>query len=147
MFILKNALISIARNKGRNILIVIIILVLAYASTIALAINNTASDLIDSYQSTYDKELTITFNRENMMKDFDFSNREKMEDMKNKFDNVSSYTISDVEKFGNSDYIESYYYTYNVSLNGNNIDKAESEVSNNSFNMPGPPGSDKSMGV
>lgn len=146
MFILKNALISIARNKGRNILIGIIILVIACASTIALAINNTASDLIDSYQSAYDKELTITFNREDMMKDFDFSNREKVEDMKNKFNNVSSYTISDVEKFSNSDYIESYYYTYSVSLNGNNINKAESEVPNNSFNMSGPPGSDKNVG-
>ena len=82
MFIFKNALISITRNKGRNILIGIIILVIACASTISLAINNTASNLIDSYQSAYDKELTISFNRENMVKDFDFSKREKMEDMK-----------------------------------------------------------------
>ena len=73
MFIFKNALISIIRNKGRNILIGIIILVIACASTIALAINNTASDLISSYQSAYDKELTISFNRENMTKNIDFS--------------------------------------------------------------------------
>ena len=33
MYILKNSLISIARNKGRNILIGIIILVIACAST------------------------------------------------------------------------------------------------------------------
>ena len=137
MFVFKNALISITRNKGRNILIGIIILVIACASTITLAINNTASDLINSYRSAYDKELTISFNRENMMKDFDFSNREKMEDMKGKFDDISSYTISDVEKFAESDYIESYYYTYDISLNGNNIEKAESEKSNNNSGMPG----------
>ena len=127
MFIFKNALISIIRNKGRNILIGIIILVIAAASTVTLAINNTASDLINSYQSAYDKELTISFNRENMMKDFDFSNREKLEDMKGKFDDISTYTIDDVEKFADSDYIEGYYYTYDISLNGNNIEKAESE--------------------
>ena len=80
MFIFKNALISITRNKGRNILIGIIILVIAAASTITLAINNTASDLINSYQSAYDKELTISFNRENMTKDIDFSKREKLDD-------------------------------------------------------------------
>lgn len=142
MFIFKNALISIARNKGRNILIGIIILVIACASTITLAINNTASDLIGSYQSAYDKELTISFNRENMMKDFDFSKREKLEDMKGKLDDVSSYTISDVEKFADSDYVESYYYTYDISLNGNNIEKAESETSNKSSDIPGFPGGD-----
>jgi len=142
MFIFKNALISIARNKGRNILIGIIILVIACASTITLAINNTVSDLINSYQSAYDKELTISFNRENMMNDFDFSKREKLEDMKGKFDNVSSYTIPDVEKYADSEYIEDYYYTYDISLNGKNIEKAESETSNKDSNMPSFPGSD-----
>ena len=148
MYIFKNALISITRNKGRNILIGIIILVIACASTITLAINNTASDLIGSYQSAYDKELTITFNRENMMKDVDFSKREKLDDVKSKFDKISSYTISDVEKYAESDYIEDYYYTYNISLNGNTIKKAESETTNKNSNMPGFPGGgmDKKLG-
>lgn len=148
MFVFKNALISITRNKGRNILIGIIFLVIACASTITLAINNTASDLIGSYKNAYDKELTISFDRENMMKDFDFGNRGKMADMKDKFEDISSYTISDVEKFADSEYIEGYYYTYDVSLNGNNIEKAESETSSNGLNMSGFPGGgmDKNFG-
>ena len=140
MFIFKNALISIIRNKGRNILIGIIILVIACASTIALAINNTASDLINSYQSAYDKELTISFNRENMTKDIDFSKKEKRDDAKKKFDNISSYTISDIEKYAESEHIESYYYTYDISLNGNNIEKAEAETSDENPDMPSFPG-------
>lgn len=139
MFILKNAWISITRNKGRNILIGIIILVIACASTTALAINNTASDLINSYQSAYDKELTISFNRENMTKDIDFSKRDNLEDAKEKFDNISTYTIEDVEKFATSDHVENYYYTYNISLNGSNIEKAESSNSFGGGNMPGMP--------
>ena len=146
MFIFKNALISITRNKGRNILIGLIILVIACASAITLAINNTASDLIGSYQSAYDKELTISFNRENMTKDVDFSKREKLDDMKEKFNNVSSYTASDVEKFADSNYIESYYYTYNISLDGNNIKKAESDTSDKNTNLPGFPGGDMQRG-
>lgn len=51
--------ISIIRNKGRNVLIGIIIFIIACASTITLTIKNTASDLID----TYDKKVTISFNR------------------------------------------------------------------------------------
>ena len=134
MFILKNAWISIKRNKGRNILIGIIILIVACACTITLAIKNTASDLIDSYKSAYDKEVTIGFNRENMMKGFDPSQEEGRESARERFDNISSYTISDVEKFADSDYIESYYYTYSVGLNGNSIEKAEIESNNDMAN-------------
>ncbi len=130
MFILKNAWISIKRNKGRNVLIGIIILIIACACTITLAIKNTASYLIDSYKSAYDKEVTISFNKANMMKGFDPSNTEGRESAREKFDNIASYTISDVESFADSDYIESYYYTYSVGLNGDNIEKAEIESNN-----------------
>ena len=130
MFILKNAWISIKRNKGRNILIGIIILIIACACTITLAIKNTAVDLIDSYKSAYDKEVTISFDRANMMKDFDPSGAEGRESAREKFDNIASYTISDVESFADSEYIENYYYTYGVGLNGNNIEKAEIESNN-----------------
>lgn len=51
MYILKNSLISIARNKGRNILIGIIILVIACASTVTLAIRNTANNLVKDYKN------------------------------------------------------------------------------------------------
>lgn len=136
MFILKNAMISITRNKGRNILIGVIILVIACACTVTLAINNTAKDLINSYESAYDKELTISFNRENMMQDVDFSNKDNMEDAKDKFNNIASLSIDDVKSFAESDHIENYYYTYNISLNGNNIEKAENELENNDTKRP-----------
>ena len=55
--------ISIIRNKGRNVLIGIIIFIIACASTITLTIKNTVSDLIDSYSNAYDKKVTISFNR------------------------------------------------------------------------------------
>ena len=128
MFIFKNALISITRNKGRNILIGVIILVIACSCTITLAINNTASDLINSYSSAYDKELTLSFDRKNMMKDFDTKGEEGREQAKEKFENIASYTIDDVKSFAESDHIESYYYTYSFSLNGKTIEKAEIEA-------------------
>ena len=71
MYILKNAQISTTRNKGRNILIGIIIVVIACACTITLAINNTANDLISSYKKKYQKELSIAFNRYKMKEKFD----------------------------------------------------------------------------
>ena len=128
MFIFKNAWISITRNKGRNILIGVIILVIACACTITLAINNTAKDLIDSYSNAYQKEMTLSFNRKQMMGDFDIKGEEGREKAKERFENIASYTVEDVEKFADTDHIESYYYTYSVSLNGNNIEKAEIET-------------------
>ncbi|MBQ8535028.1 MAG: ABC transporter permease [Bacilli bacterium] len=128
MFIFKNAWISITRNKGRNILIGVIILVIACACTITLAINNTAKDLIDSYSNAYQKEMTLSFNRKQMMGDFDIRAEEGREKAKERFENIASYTVEDVENFAGTDHIESYYYTYSVSLNGNNIEKAEIET-------------------
>ncbi|MBR2840659.1 MAG: FtsX-like permease family protein [Bacilli bacterium] len=132
MYILKNALISIFRNKGRNILIGIIIFIISLASTIMLAINNTASDLIASYESAYEKEVTISFNRENMMKKSDFSSEDGKEKAKENFSNISSYTIDDIEKFANSKYVKSYYYTYDISLNGSSIQKVTDEKADDS---------------
>lgn len=54
MYILKNSLISITRNKGRNILIGIIILVISCASTVTLAIRNTANNLVKEYEESHD---------------------------------------------------------------------------------------------
>ena len=142
MFILKNAMISITRNKGRNILIGSIIFVIACACTVTLAINKAASDLINSYQSAYDKELTISFNRENMMKDIDFSDRDKMSEKKDKFNNISSLSVEDIKNYAESNHIESYYYTYQIGLNGSSISKAESETNNN-FPGGGFPGGGK----
>ena len=62
MYILKNSLISIFRNKGRNILIGLIILTIACASTVTLAIRNTADTIVKSYES-HDLIATISFNR------------------------------------------------------------------------------------
>ena len=128
MYIFKNAFISITRNKSRNILIGVIILVIACACTITLAINNTATDLINSYSSAYDKELTLSFDRKQMMNDFDIKGEGGREQAKEKFENINSYTIDDIKTFSESEHIESYYYTYSVSLNGNDIEKAEIET-------------------
>ncbi len=135
MYILKNAWISIKRNKGRNILIGIIILIIACAATITLAIKNTAVDLIDSYKSAYDKEVTIGFNRENMMQDFDPTQEDSKDEVREKFENIATYTISDIEAFADSEYVADYYYTYSISLNGNNIEKAEIETNDNQMNF------------
>ena len=66
MYILKNAIVSITRNKGRNTLIGIIIIVIACSTTVSLAIRNSSDSLIKSYENKSDIEATIGIDRENM---------------------------------------------------------------------------------
>lgn len=125
MYILKNAITSITRNKGRNILIGLVILVIACATSITLAINNTSTNLINTYKSKYQTEATLGINRENMMKDFNPENKEETkENMREKFSSISSISVDSIKKYADSDYVKSYYYTMKVGVNANNLEKA-----------------------
>ncbi len=131
MYILKNAITSIKRNKGRNLLIGLIIMVISVAVTVTLAINNTATSLIKAYKDKYQVEASITFNRENMMKDFNPNDRENSKsDMKGKFNLASSLTETDIKNYADSKYVKSYYYTSSVKVNSNNLEKAEMSSNN-----------------
>ena len=131
MYILKNAITSIKRNKGRNLLIGLIIMVIAIAVTVTLAINNTAASLIKAYKDKYQVEASITVNRENMMKDFNPSDKENSKsNMKDKFSLASSLTESDIKNYADSKYVKSYYYTSSVKVNSNELEKAEMSSNN-----------------
>lgn len=123
MYILKNSLISIFRNKGRNVLIGIIILVIACSSTVTLAIRNTADRLVKNYEESHDIIASISFNRQEMTANFKGGEDAKKENIE-AFNNIESFTIEDVENFGNSEYLKGYYYIYTTSLNSDSLTKA-----------------------
>ena len=79
MYILKNSLVSIIRNKGRNILIGIIILVIACSSTVTLAIRNTANRLVKNYEEAHDIIATISFERNGLAVNFKGGEDERKE--------------------------------------------------------------------
>ena len=64
MYILQNAWKNIGRNKGRNILMAVIILAIIATSGVALIINSTASGIIDNYRQRFGSEVTISPNIE-----------------------------------------------------------------------------------
>ena len=67
MYIFKNAWKNITRNKGRNILIGIIVVVIAASSSITLAIRESANDIVTAYQEKNKIEATIGMNRNSLM--------------------------------------------------------------------------------
>lgn len=133
MYILKNAFKSITRNKGRNILIGIVILVIAITCTVTLAISSSADKLISAYEKSSAVEATISFNRENMMGDFK-ENKDK-EALNEKFSNLEVLTTEEIANYADSDYVDNYYYTVSLSLNANDLEQATSDME-----MPNNPG-------
>lgn len=126
MYLLKNAWLSITRNKGRNILIAIIFIVIACTSTIALAIKNSANQIISSYDSKYEVEASISMNRSNMVKDFQ-PGQENQEQNQERFEQISTLTVDEIKNYGDSDYVKEYYYTYQLEMNADSLEKASSE--------------------
>ena len=123
MYIIKNALVNIKRNKGRNILIGLIIVVIAAACAITLAIRESAEKIIASYEEQNKIEATISIDREAMMKEFRDSGKSQ-EEMINAFNDIANVTEEDVQKYGESEYLESFYYTYDLSVNAKDIKEA-----------------------
>lgn len=140
MYIIKNSLVSISRNKGRNLLIGIIVVVISFATAVTLAIRNSATSLITSYENQYEVTATIGINRENMRdkmkmdKDMSEADREEQrENMNNIFKSASSITLEDIEKYGNSNYVKDYYYQISVGVNSDDLEKAGNNESENSM--------------
>lgn len=134
MYILKNALVSITRNKGRNLLIGIIIVVISAACAITLAIRNSADKIVDAYESKYNVEATIGMDRNSLMKNLmgkepsedsdEGTEKNSREDMINIFNEIESITVDEINNYGDSKYVSSYYYVYNTSMDAKDLEEA-----------------------
>lgn len=128
MYIIKNALKSITRNKGRNLLIGTIIIVIACAATISLAIITSATSLIKSYENKYDIKATIGVNREQMRGEMqmdrnapDDEKEDRRENMNNMFNEANNISIEDINNYGNSEYVKDYYYQISTGINSDTL--------------------------
>lgn len=124
MYIIKNALKSIGRSKGRNILIGVIVLVIAVSACLGLSIRQAAESAREDTLSTMSVTATISFDRQSMMsemakpedgdtaKDFDKS------DFKDMMNESSSLTLEEYEKYAEAESVDGFYYTMTASFNG-----------------------------
>ena len=67
MYIFQNALKNVVRNRGRNILLGIILFAIIITSVVSLMINNTANGIIDDYKTRFGSEVFIAANTQKMM--------------------------------------------------------------------------------
>lgn len=148
MFVFNNAIKSITRSKGRNILIGIIVLAIAASSCVALAIRNAASEAEAAGLDSVNITGTISIDRQKMMQSIqsdDFSGGRP--DMSNFWELMSKYqdlSLDELLYYADSDYVKNFYYSMSVSLNASGDLKAYSTSStgssgntNNNDRFPG----------
>jgi putative ABC transport system permease protein len=123
MYILKNAWKNITRNKGRNILIGIIIIVISAACAVTLAIRSSANRIVEAYENKNPITASISMDRKNLMESLRDGNKSQ-EDMINAFNDIEGLTEEQIISFGDSEYLSSYYYTYSLGVDGKDIKEA-----------------------
>lgn len=123
MYIFKNAFKNIARNKGRNILIGIILVVIGAACSVSLAIRQSADKIVKSYEDENKITATISLDRRSMMESFRDSEKTQ-EEMIEAFNSIENLSVEDLEKYADSKYVDKLVYTYNINVNAKDITEA-----------------------
>ena len=131
MYIFKNALRSIQRSKGRNILIGIIVFVIAVASCIGLSIQNAAEKAREASLDSVTITAQISVDMDSMMSGMmqnikpgedgqmpSFDKDSFRENMKG----IEELTLEEQQKYSELDMVKSFYYTTSVSVNGSEVE-------------------------
>lgn len=123
MYIFKNAIRNITRNKGRNILIGIVIIAIAASCAVTLAIRQSATDIVTSYRNKYKIEATIGMDREALMNSFK-EGEQTQEEMIESFNEIENITLDEIKTYGSNKNVESYSYTYDLSVDAKDLTEA-----------------------
>ncbi len=135
MYIVKNALRSIGRSKGRNILIGIIVLVIAISACIGLSIRQAAQSAKEETLSGMSVTAAISVDRQSMIGgmpgggggSFD---KDAFAEM---MGSTSALTLDEYQKYAAASSVKDFYYTVTASLNGSdNIEAVSTNGSSSS---------------
>lgn len=127
MYIIKNALRSIGRSKGRNILIGIIALVIALSACIGLSIRQAASSAKASALEGVNITATISYDSAGQMGKIGTGSGSGEGGIPDDFDrsqfaslmgDASSLTVEEYEKYAAADSVSDFYYTVTAYFNG-----------------------------
>jgi putative ABC transport system permease protein len=122
MYVMQNAFRNVLRNRGRNILIGVIISVIIISTVVGLMINNTTSGIIDDYKTRFAAEVSFVANMQKMRESV-------MANYTGGRVTMSAPIISPEHyvEFGRSEYLQSAVYTASVGVNSDDIAAIESE--------------------
>jgi putative ABC transport system permease protein len=134
MFILNNAIKSITRSKGRNILIGFIIFAIAIASCISLSIKNAAQEIVKGYQESVEITASIGVDR-TALREIAQSQGTDMRSLMGRFEAPG---LEEILQYGDSLYLEDFSYTLSGYLNSDSIvPLTNEEDTQETANLPG----------
>ena len=151
MYIIKNAIRSITRSKGRNILIGLIALVIAVSACVALSIREAASKAREDALSLMNITAQISIDRQAMMQsarpeeggEFD---RDAMREL---LQGWQSLSLAEYEKYAAAKSVSSTYYTLSATLDASEdiepidtqgtFERPDNESTQNGGNTPNMP--------
>ncbi|MGN1195394.1 MAG: ABC transporter permease, partial [Acutalibacteraceae bacterium] len=111
MYIIKNAVKSIVRAKGRNILIFILVLLVAVSACIALSVKNSAESAKEVALSSLNITAQISANREKVMGGKTMDKTAMTQAMS------QSLSLEELKKYADSEYADDFYYTVSTGFN------------------------------
>lgn len=136
MYILKHALKSISRSKGRNVLIGVIVLVIAISACLGLSIRQAAESAKQDALSDLSITATIAFDRQSMMQEMKEANAQSggfdRSQFASRMGDFSSLTLEEYETYATAASVQHFYYTLTVSLNGTDTVSAVSTETSSS---------------
>lgn len=144
MFVLKNAWKTVMRNKGRNILIIIIVAIIAAAATIGLSIRNAAENARETGLANTTVTATISADRSKMMEQArqssdtgsssDSGGAPDFDAMRQTLESAN-LTLADYQKYENSSSVPiSSYYSESTGMSGTDDFQPVESTSSNSAN-------------
>lgn len=135
MYIVKNALTNLKRNKGRNILLMLIIFTLILTTTVALAINTTTKEIINDYKDRFGSKVTLSVDFDKLM-----AETKPSEDGVFEFPTATEISPEQYLDFADSDFLKSYKIDMS---SGIVFDKLKAIAEEKSNGIIGSIGSDK----
>ena len=120
MYILSNAIKNLFRNKGRNILLAIILFIIILTTAVSIIINSTTSAIIDDYKTRFGSEVFLLLDSKKL----------------NDGAGVKSISSKEYLLFGESDLLQKKVFTGTTSLVMTNIEgvgEGDSDVMQSDF--------------
>ncbi len=127
MYIFKNAIKSITRSKGRNILIGIIIVMIATSSCISLSIRKAAAEIVSGYEEGFEITASIVLDRDALREQA----HEQGTNLREIMVGMENPGIDQILLYGESEYLNYYTYTISSSFNSSRINPLTAEESEN----------------
>ena len=120
MYIFKNAFKNISRSMGRNILIGIIVTVIAASSCVALSIRKSSENARETNMKNLNITAHINVDRAYVMETIqnsgvDMTDRAAMQEV---LKDASGLSLDEMNEYAESQYVDSFYYTNMLILNG-----------------------------